>query len=406
MSIFTRGWSYGRYPQFNNYVSPLSQLYGQTSMTSAAGERIDEWTALGVSSVLGCVSLLADSVASMPLRAYKTSSDGQRIMMPLPDVLADPDPESNTYELLHQIMVSMALHGNAYIHIDRDRSGNMIGLVPLHPYQMQVLPTGDMVGRRYLHLGNDIPREDLLHLRWFTPAQSLVGISPLNQARNLVGLSIAMDRHLAQFYGEGGTPSGVLETSQKLNLEQARVIQATWEATHKRHRKPAVLSDGLKFTPITTSAADSQMIQSREQFIRDIARIFRIPSHLILATGDNQTYQNVEQASLNYLTHTIAPWIRRLEIAISKILPQGTDVAFDTSTLLRVDALTRAQVNKINVQMGARSPNEVRQIEGMEPYDGGDAFHQAFQGTALAGGDLPALGEDADPSAPTMGVLE
>ena len=406
MSIFTRGWSYGRYPQFNNYVSPLSQLYGQTSMTSAAGERIDEWTALGVSSVLGCVSLLADSVASMPLRAYKTSSDGQRIMMPLPDVLADPDPESNTYELLHQIMVSMALHGNAYIHIDRDRSGNMIGLVPLHPYQMQVLPTGDMVGRRYLHLGNDIPREDLLHLRWFTPAQSLVGISPLNQARNLVGLSIAMDRHLAQFYGEGGTPSGVLETSQKLNLEQARVIQATWEATHKRHRKPAVLSDGLKFTPITTSAADSQMIQSREQFIRDIARIFRIPSHLILATGDNQTYQNVEQASLNYLTHTIAPWIRRLEIAISKILPPGTDVAFDTSTLLRVDALTRAQVNKINVQMGARSPNEVRQIEGMEPYDGGDAFHQAFQGTALAGGDLPALGEDADPSAPTMGVLE
>jgi HK97 family phage portal protein len=215
-----------------------------------------------------------------------------------------------------------------------------------------------------------------------------------------------MDRHLAQFYGEGGTPSGILETDQKLNLEQARVIQATWEATHKRHRKPAVLSDGLKFRPITTSAADSQMIQSREQIVRDIARIFRVPSHLIGASGDNQTYQNVEQASLNFLTHTIAPWIRRIEIAISQILDPEVDVAFDTSTLLRVDALTRAQVNKINVQMGARTPNEVRQIEGMEPYIGGDSFHQAFQGTALAGGDLPALGEDADPSAPVMGVLE
>jgi HK97 family phage portal protein len=122
--------------------------------------------------------------------------------------------------------------------------------------------------------------------------------------------------------------------------------------------------------------------------------------------GDNQTYTNVEQASLNFLTHTIAPWIRRIEIALSKVLDPGVDVAFDTSTLLRVDALTRAQVNKINVQMGARTPNEVRQIEGMEPYDGGDVFHQAFQGTAIAGGDLPALGEDADPSAPTMGVLE
>jgi HK97 family phage portal protein len=406
MSIFTRGFTVGRYPQFNNYVSPLSQLYGQTSMTSAAGERIDEWTALGVSVVLGAVALLADSVASMPLRSYSIDKTGKRIMRPLPDVLANPDPESNTYELIHQMMASMALHGNAYIKIDRDRLGNMIGLVPLHPYQMQVLPTGDMTGRRYLHLGNEMNREDMLHLRWFTPPQSLVGISPLNQTRNLVGLAIAMDRHLAQFYGEGGTPSGILETDQKLNLEQARVIQATWEATHKRHRKPAVLSDGLKFRPITTSAADSQMIQSREQIVRDIARIFRVPSHLIGASGDNQTYQNVEQASLNFLTHTIAPWIRRIEIAISQILDPEVDVAFDTSTLLRVDALTRAQVNKINVQMGARSPNEVRQIEGMEPYIGGDSFHQAFQGTALAGGDLPALGEDADPSAPVMGVLE
>ena len=320
MSIFTRASTVGRYPQFNNYVSPLSQLYGQTSMTSAAGERIDEWTSLGVSVVLGCVSLLADSVASMPLRAYTIGKDGQRVMRPLPDVLADPDPESNTYELIHQVMASLALHGNAYVKIDRDRSGNMIGLVPLHPYQMQVLPTGDMTGRRYLHLGNEMDREDMLHLRWFTPPQSLVGISPLNQSRNLVGLAIAMDRHLAQFYGEGATPSSILMTDQKLTLDQARIIQGTWEATHKRHRRPAVLSDGLKWQPITTSAADQQMIQTREQIIRDIARIFRVPSHLIGAMGDNQTYQNVEQASLNFLTHTIAPWIRRLETAISTIL--------------------------------------------------------------------------------------
>ena len=406
MSIFTRGWQYGRYPQFNNYVSPLSQLYGQTMMTSAAGERIDEWTALGVSSVLGSVSLLADTIASMPLRCYETGKDGKRVFRDVPQILRDPDPESTPYELIHQIVASMALHGNAYIHKDRDRSGNIIGLVPLHPYQMQVLPTGDMVGRRYLHLGNDIPSEDILHLRWFTPPQSLVGISPLNQTRNLVGLSIAMDRRLAQFYGEGGTPSSVLETDQKLNLEQARVIQATWEQTNKRHRKPAVLSDGLKWRPITTSAADMQMIESREQLIRDIARIYRIPAHLIGATGDSQTYQNVEQASLNFLTHTIMPWLRRIEISLSRLLDDGTDVTFDTSVLLRTDALTRAQVNQINVEMGARTPNEVRQIEGLEPFDGGDKFVQSVKGSVVAGGMLPALGVDKDFSAPVMGVLE
>ena len=409
MSIFQRGiqnYTVGRYPQFNNYVSPLSQLYGQTSMTSAAGERIDEWTALGLSSVLGATALLADSVASMPLRAFKVGPDGKRTMTPVPQVIADPDPESNIFELIHTIMASLTLHGNAYVKIDRNRRGEMIGLVPLHPYQMQVLPTGDQIGRRYFHLGNEMDSEDMIHIRWYTPPQSLVGISPLNQTRNLVGLSLAMDRHLAQWYGEGATPSGVIYTNEKLNLEQARVIQGTWEATHRRHRRPAVLSNGMKFEPITTSAADMEMIQTREQLIRDIARVFRIPSHLIGASGDNQTYQNVEQASLNYLTHTIHPYLRRIEIALSKVLPVGTDVAFDTSTLLRVDALTRAEVNEKNVRMGARTPNEVRQIEGLEPFEGGDVFNQAMQGAALAGGDLPSLGTDADPSAPVMGVLE
>jgi len=140
--------------------------------------------------------------------------------------------------------------------------------------------------------------------------------------------------------------------------------------------------------------------------IRDIARIYRIPSHLIGATGDNQTYQNVEQASLNFLIFTITPWLRRLEIALSRILGPDMDVVFDFSSLLRADSLTRARVNTMSIQAGAMSPNEARQTFGLEPYDGGDVFHQALVGTALAGGDLPALGEDADPSAPVMGVLD
>ena len=404
MSLIRRG-VVGRYPQFNNYVAPLSQLYGQTNITSAAGERIDEWTALGVSAVLGSVSLLADTIASMPLKQYKMVK-GKRVSVDLSDVLKNPDPESNTFELIHQMVFSCALHGNAYIHIDRDRSGNMIGLVPLHPYQMQVLPTGDQIGRKYLHLGNPLDSQDLIHMRWLTPPQSLVGVSPMIQNRNLIGIAMAMDRHISQFYGEGATPSSVLETDQKLTLDQARTIQGTFEATHRRHRRVAVLTDGLKWKPITSSAADQQMIETREQLIRDIARVFRIPSHLILASGDNQTYQNVEQASLNFLQHTIAPWLCRVEDALSRILPAGTDVAFDTSILLRTDAMTRAEVGKILVSTGLRSPNELRQQDGFEPYDGGDVFNQAFQGTLTTGPDTAPLGTDSDTSVPVMGVVE
>lgn len=149
------------------------------------------------------------------------------------------------------------------------------------------------------------------------------------------------------------------------------------------------------------------MIETREQLIRDIARIFRIPAHLIFASGgDTQTYQNVEQASLNFLTHTIMPWLRRVELALSEILPDGVDVAFDTSSLLRVDALTRANVHKLYVAMGAESPNEVRQLEGKEPYDGGDVFNQALSGAVTAGAMNPALGVDNDTSVPVMGVID
>jgi HK97 family phage portal protein len=404
MSILRRSSVVGRYPQFNNYVAPLSQLYGQTQVTSSSGERIDEWTALGVSSVMSAVTLLCDSVASLPLRCYEII-DGQRKGVPLPSALAQPDIISgtNTFEFVHQIMASLVLHGNAYIHKDRDSRGNIIGLVPLHPYQMQVLPTGDQTGRKYLHLGNEISNDSLMHIRWFTPPQSLVGVSPLIQSRTLVGLSLAMDRHLSQFYGEGATPSGVLSTDQKLTIEQARTIQGTWEATHRRRRRPAVLSDGLKFTPITTSAADMEMIQTREQLIRDIARVYRIPGHLIGTTGDNQTYQNVEQANLNFLTHTLTPWVRRLETALSELLPVGQDVVFDLASLLRTDSMTRARVNSVQIMAGVMSPNEARQTLGFEPYDGGDGFHQALPGALVNDGQ--ELGQDADPSAPVMGVL-
>ena len=176
--------------------------------------------------------------------------------------------------------------------------------------------------------------------------------------------------------------------------------------THRRHRLPAVLSDGLKWKPITTSAADMEMIETREQLIRDIARVFRIPSHLILASGDNQTYQNVEQASINFLTHTIMPWLRRLEVGLSQLFPEGTDVVFDTSHLLRSDALSRAKVNLLHVQMGARTPNEVRVMEGYETYDGGDVFNQALTGSVTAGGQVPSLGSDGDIQPPIMGVIE
>lgn len=359
---------------FTQTYNPLNTLYGQTSLWSSAGERVDEVTALGIASVLSAVSLLADSVASMPMRAYRRKADGSRRMLDLPEVLANPDPSStNRFELIHTTVASMALHGNAYLLIARDR-GKPVGLTPLHPYQMNVMANKDGSGRSYLHLGHEIAPEDMLHMRWFTPPQSLVGISPLLQQRTIMGLALAMDRYLAQWYGEGATPSGILESDKPVTAEQARLLRETWEGSQRKHRRPAVLSDGLKWRPINVSAVDMDFNMTRDAVIAEVGRIFRIPSHLLNIKGDGQTYANVEQGSLNFLTYTLQPWITRLEIAFSNILPPNLDVEFDPSSLLRLDALTKANVQKIQIDSGTRNPNEARNQDGLEDYEGGDKF--------------------------------
>ena len=377
---------------FGSTYNPTSLLYGNTVMWSTAGERVDEVTSLGVASVLSCVSLLADSVATMPLRCT-TMAGGVR--KEVPAVLADPDPATTTgFELIHTTTACLALHGNAYLHIQRDSRGEPIGVQPLHPYQVNVVASRDYQGRQYLHLGNPIAPEDMLHIRWFTPPQSLVGISPILQQRTTIGLAIAVDRYLAGWYGDGGTPSGVLSTDQALTREAMEKLRETWESSQRKRRRPAVLTDGLKWTPVQTSAVDMEFNTTRDAITADVARIFRIPGFLLGIKSDGMTYMNVEQASLNYLMHTLQPWITRLEVAFSTLLPDGVDVTFDPSSLLRLDAMTKARVQLTQIQSGTRSPNEARAVDGLEPYDGGDAFYMALPGAPLGGDSTAPVGED------------
>jgi HK97 family phage portal protein len=394
-------------PIFNQNLSAQPSIYGNYGVTNFAGETVNEFTALGISTVFSCVTLLANTVASMPLKAYRLNGT-QRTNEPLPLVLADPDPlNSTSFELLHQIVVSMALHGNAYLSIDRDKFGNAIGLVPLHPYLVQVLAGADLGSRAYSINGIPLDAANILHLRTLTPPQSLVGVSPLMQSRTMLGLNLAMDRHLAQWYGEGATPASIIETGTKeLTRDQAAIIRDTFEASHRRHRRVAVLSNGMTWKPVNASASDQQMMELKESTVREVARIFQVPVHMISGMGDNQTYQNVENANLNFLTHTILPWLVRLEKAFSKLIPDSLDVVFDTSMLLRSDAISRAKVNYMHVQMGARNPNEVRILEGDQPYIGGEVFHQIMQGSPLAGGAFPALGEEPNSTTPVLGVLD
>lgn len=363
-----------------------------------SGESVTEETALEVAAVLSCVSLLADSVASLPLRAITQTGD-RSVGVETPTFLTFPAATVTQYELIHMVVSSLALHGNAYLWLDYagGTAGMPSQIVPLHPDNVNVTITGN--DRTYTVAGQPIDINQILHLRWFTPPQAARGISPLHQQRNTIGSALAVERHVSQWYGEGGTPSSVLEVDGDISVEAAKVLQATWETQHRRRRRPAVLSGGVKWKPISASAADMELNASREYSVSEIARVFRIPAHMIGAKSASQTYTNNEQAGLNFLTFTLLPWLRRIESAFTDLMPPGQRVQFDTAAFLRADTINRYRAHQLGIASGFLTPNEVRAIEGLERFEGGDDFVMALPGSPMAGPgtEPPPVGVDADP---------
>lgn len=378
-------------------VNALQQT-GFSTLSNWSGENVTESTALQVNAVMACVGLIADSVASLPMRSMRQRGDLTE-PLPTPRIFLEPAPTVTDYELVHQTVTSLALWGNAYVYVDRAANGDPIALTPLHPNNVDVF-SPDMRGRRYSVAGQPVDIENILHIRWWTPPQAVKGISPIEEQKTTIGLAMAMERHLAQFYGEGATPSSVLETDSDITETQAKILRDTWESTHRRHRKPAILTNGLRWRPVTTSASDMELNQSRELQIAQVARIFRVkPSMIGAKAGDSQTYSNTEMDGQQFVTYTLMPWIKRLEAAFSGLLPRPQFVRFDTEAFLRADTLTRFRAHQIAISSGIRTPNEARAIENLEPYEGGNEFFLALPGAPMAGpGVDPApIGVDADP---------
>ncbi len=376
------------------------QITARPYFPNYSGEIVTETTAFASTAVMSAVSLLADSVAAMPLELSRVRG-GRIERLPTPSVLIRPNQMQTMFEFIHQVMLSLALHGCAYIYAPR-RAGELPSeMRVIHPNLIKNrIITDD--GSAYYQIGDkQHSSDDIKAIHWLIMPNELRAVSPLEALRNTIGTSIAMDRFLAQFYGEGATPSSVLETDATITEEQARILRDTWSDSHTKRRKPAVLTGGLRWKSITTSAADMQMLEHREAIVRDIARAYRIPLNMINASGgDSQTYQNVEQAGINFVRYTLLPFMRRIEDAISEMLPLTQKVRFNASEFERADLTTRVKAQQLQIMSGTLSPNEAREQENREPYEGGDQFILGVAGAPMAGvegGDLPTLGTDAEP---------
>ena len=383
MSLFKR--VENRDAALGNLVDLLALREG--GLSNYTGEKVNEMSALGISTVFSAISLIADSIALLPIKTLRY--DGQKtIFTDKPKFLEKPNVglDLSMFSLMHQIITSLAMHGNSFVLVDKDRQGRPIQLTPVHPEKVKVeMINGQKVYMLQTSKGNydrKITSNNMLHFTWYSYPGQLIGVSPLRTNSNTYGLALAMERHIAQFYGQGGTPSSVLETDRDLTAEQANILKETWLGNHNRNRKPAVLTGGLKWKAIS-DAAGNELIAARDQIVHEIARVFRIPAHLLLSKDGSNVYSNLESNGLAFIRHTLLPWIRRIEDGFSTLLPGKQFVRLDTDEYARGDQLSRVRSFQVAVSSGIMTPNEARAKMELEPYEGGDKFYIGLQGALV-----------------------
>lgn len=334
--------------------------------------------ALRVSDAYACVRVLADSVSSLPLHVYRRTEQGRvpagagaRAVQ----LLNRPSPGSTGVDLISQVMVHLNVHGDAFVGKYR-ADGEIVQLACIPPDSVQVELSGQRIVYTLdtIHGRTEHGPDDILHIKAMS-LDGLRGMSPVTQCRVALGLSSSLQQSAKVFTEQGSKPSGVLTVASG-NQGAADQLKAGWQGQHggvENMHRVAVLSGDVTFTPVEFSADDSQFLQQRELSAREVARVFRVPAWAIDApTGDSLTYANVGEQNRALVTHSLRPWLVRIERAISNdadLCPGGTYVQFDLDGLLRADAKTRAETYEkaLNPDTGWMRRDEVRELEDLAP---------------------------------------
>ena len=372
--------------------STYSFLFGG----STSGKAVNERSSMQMTAVHACVRILAEAIAGLPLHLYRHGEDSSKHKAkehPLYNLLhSEPNAEMTSFVFRETLMTHLLLWGNAYAQIIRNGRGDVVALYPLMPNRMQV--DRDRSGRLYYQYTTSaedahttqgssavLDPSEVLHIPGLG-FDGLVGYSPIAMAKNAIGMAIACEEYGARFFANGAAPGGVLEHPGTVK-DPAR-LRETWQGQFggsANSGKVAVLEEGMKYTPISISPEQAQFLETRKFQINEIARIFRVPPHMV---GDleKSSFSNIEQQSLEFVKYTLDPWVIRWEQSLARAL-LGTDekrthfFRFNVEGLLRGDYQSRMGGYATARQNGWMSANDIRALEDMDlipKVDGGDLF--------------------------------
>ena len=386
---------------FHSRDKPLNQLAGSSYSVlfgaTTSGKRVTEQSAMQMTAVYACVRILAEAVAGLPLHVYQSRDSGgteKATDHPLYRLLHDaPNPEMTSFVFRETLMTHLLLWGNAYAQVIRNGKGEVIGLYPLMPNRMSVdrEKSGRIV---YLYsrsdgdtptIGNEtqvrLSPSDVLHIPGLG-FDGLVGYSPIAMAKNAIGLAMATEEYGAKFFANGATPGGVLEHPG--TVKDVGKLRDSWNSLYQgssNAHRTGILEEGMKYHPIGISPEQAQFLETRKFQINEIARIFRVPPHMV---GDleKSSFSNIEQQSLEFVKYTLDPWVVRWEQSLARALFSQDEkkrffCRFNLEGLLRGDYQSRMNGYAVGRQNGWMSANDIRALENLDriPEEmGGDLY--------------------------------
>ncbi|HEM3178860.1 MULTISPECIES: phage portal protein [Bacillota] len=392
MGLFSKLFKARDKPKDRTTGSNYSFFFGGTT----SGKPVNEHTAMQMTAVYSCVRILAEAVAGLPLHLYKYNASGGKekaLSHPLYFVLHDePNPEMSSFVFRETLMTHLLLWGNAYAQIIRNGKGEVIALYPLMPNRMSVdRDSSGALYYTYTRYSDEAPTmngmtvtlrpSDVLHIPGLG-FDGLVGYSPIAMAKNAIGMAIACEEYGAKFFANGAAPGGVLEHPG--TIKDPQKVRDSWNAAYQgssNSHRVAVLEEGMKYQPIGISPEQAQFLETRKFQINEIARIFRVPPHMV---GDleKSSFSNIEQQSLEFVKYTLDPWVIRWEQAISRALLRPDEkklyfAKFNVDGLLRGDYVSRMNGYATARQNGWMSANDIRELENLDripPELGGDLY--------------------------------
>jgi HK97 family phage portal protein len=359
-------------------------LTDQTFQRSTlAGVNIDQTAAMKIGVVYAAVRLISDSIATLPLDVYFRRNGERFPFRPKPEWIDYPeaDPTIGRSDFYQTIVMAVLLAGNSYTRILRDGDGNVVALRNLDPTRMEPRLNDQGFVEFVFDNTRVIPGEDVIHITDIRRAGSVKGDSRVDQLKDVLGISRALDEWSARYFGQGTVSSGIISYPGDMTEEQATRLKEQFEKNSRGMRnahRPNVLTGGAKYERMSDDAQQAQLTEAKIFAVEEICRVFKLqPSMLGSQVPGARAYASQEQDAIQFVTLTLRPLVFKIEEAFGRLLRPISPTAFlrfNMEGLLRGDIQARYAAYSQGVQAGFLSINDIHRLEDMRPIEGGDVY--------------------------------